>query len=190
MKSLVIFGISRAGKTTLSKMIVDKYKFNLVSIDAMRSAFSKVLPEHGIHHRHNQRKPDSELILIPFVAQYAIRLSEHYLKKIPCLVEGGSCTPKMAKELFPGEDFKIIALGYPDISAQDKFKAIRENDINDWTTTLSDSDLTVRCKENIEKSKILQDECNKLGVPFLNTSFNRGIILSEFVSGLPEFLSE
>lgn len=191
MKNLIILGISRAGKTTLQKMILEQYKFNIVSIDAMISAFSKIIPDLGIHHLHNKRKPDTAIILIPFAAEYAIKLQKHTPKDIPILFEGASCAPEMALELFPSDTFKIIALGYPDINADECLKAIRENDtLDSWTKNFSDSELFIRCERNINESNILSKKCKELGIPFLNTSFNRDCVLKGFIDNLPEFLSD
>lgn len=47
MKNIAIFGSSRAGKSTLSKMIAKKYpNYHIIIGDNIRGAFSRVLPNN------------------------------------------------------------------------------------------------------------------------------------------------
>jgi shikimate kinase len=49
MKSLIVVGVPRAGKSSLANMLCDKLKYGLISIDAIVSTFAKVFPELGMH---------------------------------------------------------------------------------------------------------------------------------------------
>lgn len=50
MKNIAIFGSSRSGKSTLSKMISKKYpNYHIIIGDDIRSAFQEVLPTNKIN---------------------------------------------------------------------------------------------------------------------------------------------
>ncbi len=190
MKNLVIIGNSRSGKTTLANMVAKKYKFNIVSMDAMVYAFDQNLPQLGIRHLRELRSPNCYELLVPFVASYANWLLEYSLADTNIIVEGSWAKPRHASEIFSKEKFKIVALGYPDISPEQMFNEIRKKDKpNSWTKTLTDDKLLVRCKESIEKSKVLKKDCEDLGIEFINTSFDRTEKLNKFLDSLPTFLA-
>lgn len=50
MKNIAIFGSSRSGKSTLSKMISKKFpNYHIISGDDIRNTFSDVLPQNNIN---------------------------------------------------------------------------------------------------------------------------------------------
>ena len=53
MKNIAIFGSSRAGKSTLSKMISKKYhNYHIIIGDDIRGAFQEILPNNNINDEH------------------------------------------------------------------------------------------------------------------------------------------
>ena len=59
-------------------------------------------------------------------------------------------------------------------------KLIRENDLeNYWTTKISDEELKKWTYDNIEFSKYLEEECEKYGIKYYDTSKNRDRVLEE-----------
>ncbi len=48
MKNIIILGRPRAGKSTLANMIVDKYNYQIIRTDTIRSCLKDVFPELNI----------------------------------------------------------------------------------------------------------------------------------------------
>ena len=45
MKNVIIFGEPRSGKSTLANMIVDKFNYQVIHVDAIRDTFKTIYPE-------------------------------------------------------------------------------------------------------------------------------------------------
>lgn len=52
MKNIIIGGTVRSGKTTLTNLIVQNFKYSKCESDTIVNAFDKVFPELGITHRN------------------------------------------------------------------------------------------------------------------------------------------
>ena len=48
MKNVIIFGEPRSGKSTLANMIVDKFNYQVIHVDAIRDTFKTIYPELNI----------------------------------------------------------------------------------------------------------------------------------------------
>lgn len=80
---------------------------------------------------------------------------------------------KEAKENLD-EIFDIYCLGMPNETVPNLMRTIRENDTRfDWTNNIGQFSLERVCHNIIERSKILQKECEKYNVAFFDTSGNR-----------------
>lgn len=56
MKNIAIFGSSRAGKSTLSKMISKKYpNYHILVGDDIRGSFAEILPQNHINSKGGKR---------------------------------------------------------------------------------------------------------------------------------------
>ena len=80
---------------------------------------------------------------------------------------------KEAKENLE-DDFDIYCLGMPNENVQNLMINIRKNDtLFDWTNQIGRFRLERVCYDIIERSKILQKECEKYNITFFDTSGNR-----------------
>ena len=48
MKNIIIFGEPRSGKSTLANMIIDKFNYQVIHVDAVRDTFKEIYPELNI----------------------------------------------------------------------------------------------------------------------------------------------
>ena len=57
MKNIIITGVARSGKTTLSKLIKEKYpKYNIISFEAIRNGFIKSHPDLRMGNRNSEAR--------------------------------------------------------------------------------------------------------------------------------------
>jgi hypothetical protein len=79
------------------------------------------------------------------------------------------------------DKWDIYFIGYPNISKFTKFSTIRKYDDNtDWTSRRSDEELLSIVEKLISISKKIQEECEELDIPFIDTSSDMIEVIDEF----------
>ncbi len=176
MKNIAIFGSSRSGKSTLSKMISKKYpNYHIIIGDDIRWAFQEILPNNNINSKGG----------IGMVEDFPNFLSCLFYKSIKrnkgifnYIVETCDMTPQKAYELFHRDDTILLFLGTPNQTIKQHFEEIRKYETErDWTYNRSDERILEHSKYWIAKSKEYEKECQKLNIWYVDTSFNRTEIL-------------
>ena len=96
------------------------------------------------------------------------------------IVESCDITPNKANDLFNNNNTILLFLGTPNQTPEEYFNDIKKYQTKkDWTFDRRDEHLLKHSKHWIEKSKKYQSECKKLGIWFVDTSFNREKVLQE-----------
>jgi Cdc6-like AAA superfamily ATPase len=148
MKSILVAGASRAGKTTLVKKISDEFNFSIIRTDLLLRALGKAYPQLEI--RKSKSKDDflkNLTIFAPFLAHYFNCLAlngikfvsdtEHFdIEKVMPLME----------ELQITNEFIFIGLSNNGTS-EEIYNSIKKHDTkNDWTYNISDDELKKFCE--------------------------------------------
>ena len=177
---IIIAGTARAGKTTLSLMLKDKGYVHY-KMDSFKRGMCKA---------YNLKYDDWE----PLSLKMAIIMNqmildnktdivyekENYLFDIPFLY------PKDV-ELINTEDTIVIFLGYAYLTAEENFANIRKYDSdNSFTSKASDEQLMIWCKQNVEHSRYLKAECERLNIKYFDTSVNRDEVLKDAIKYIEE----
>ncbi len=189
MKNIAIFGSSRSGKSTLSRMIAQKYpNYHIIVGDDIRWAFQEVLPNNDINSKGGKGMLEDFPNFLSFLFYKSIKRNKGVFNYI---VETCDMTPHKAFDLFNRSDTIILFLGTPNLTIEEHFYEIRkyEND-SDWTYGRSDEDLWKHCTHWIAKSKEYEIECQKLGIWFVDTSFNRNEVLDDTLSKIEKMFLE
>ena len=170
---VIIAGAARSGKTTLSLML-NEYGYTHYKMDSIK---------RGICESYFLKYDDWEDVS-PIMCRIINRIIEdnktdtNYMKE-KYLFDTPFLYPKDI-EMINTEDTKVVFLGYAHIDIENEMKLIREHDEeNYWTNKISDEALRKETYDNIEFSKYLEDECNKLGIKYFDTSNNRNDVLKE-----------
>jgi adenylate kinase family enzyme len=168
MKSIILAGASRSGKTTIARRLKQKTGFSLVSGDALVSTFGSIFPQLGIAHENKHEVTTKNLQ--DFIIVYLNHLVTY--ENIPFIFDTFHLTPEQVIEFKLNEKYEVAFFGYPDITAEEKFKNIRNHKTAhyDWSDECSDESLLAQIETFIERSKIIRDSCEKLGLNFIDTS--------------------
>lgn len=181
LKNIILLGCARSGKTTLAKLIHEKYNYSIISIDSMVSAFKYALPEVGIT---NKNTPNKFEILPNFVYNYIKKFMHEYPNE-NFILEGWHVFPKNIYKLVKEIDIDIICLGYTNISSKEMLNFIRENEKEyDYTKNMSDEDLLDLINNHIEYSKTLKKQCSEINIPFFDISYNKEQVTKKIISYL------
>ena len=189
MKNIAIFGSSRSGKSTLSKMICKKYpQYHIIIGDDIRYAFQVVLPNNQISNKGGNGMKDDFPNFLACLFYKSIKRNKGIFNYI---VDTCNMTPEKAKELFNRDDTIILFLGTPKQTIKQHFDEVRNYETNkDWTYDRTDEEIIEHSRHSIEKSIEQEKECKKLNIWYVDTSFNRDEILKDALNTIEKMIIE
>ena len=187
MKNIVIFGVPRAGKSTLSNMIADKFQYQLLHVDCIRGAFKDIFPELNIK---SWTAIDNKKFQ-EFLASLFYRNIEQPRNKYGYVLEGCETYVSDCNELFNDGNTIIYYLGMTNISPEELARNIRKYDSEkDWTYRKTSEEVLEYAKKCIELSKKYQQECEKYSIKFVDTSRDREKVLKKVLEEIENRLKE
>lgn len=168
MKSFIIAGASRSGKTTLAKQLQKETGFSLISADALICTFEHLYPQLEIKHSLEFEKICASFR--PFIIEYIEHLRKY--QGISFILDIFHLTPETAIQEELHKKYNLVFVGYPNATPEQKLKDIRQfkNDVDDWTDEVEDTEMLKNIDAFIVWSKKLKEECATLGLPFIDTS--------------------
>lgn len=178
MKSIIIIGEPRCGKTTLANALYDKLNCQIIHGDCERVSLSLAFPELNI--KENPK----------FVKYLEILLRKQQRdSKYSVILESTDIKPKDIIETFSLDNNIVICLGVASIDYNDFCDYIIKNDTeNDWTKKCSKDEILSYCKEYISNSKINEVECIKNNIKYFDMSFNRAERIDEIIDYIKRLL--
>lgn len=177
MKNILIMGIGRAGKTTLSKMLKDRVNsYNLVHSDSLKWAMIRAKNQEK-HYRENVDKQKEfehgeyfQRTLLEFFKSSVSKDKKNY----GYILESGQLHPKIVSEMIDFENTIVVCLGLGDYSLNDMVESCIEHDTpEDWSYGLSKEYLREHAKDWFAANEMLKTECPKYGIKYYDTSKNR-----------------
>lgn len=178
MKNIAIFGQSRAGKSTLSKMIAKKYSnYQIIIGDDIRWAFEQTLPNNNINNKGGDGMKEDFPNFLSCLFYKNIKRNEGEFNYI---IDTCDITPQKAKQLFSKDNTIIVFLGTPKQTIEQHFREIRKYQTEkDWSYDRSDEYVLEHSKYWLSKGKEYERECKNLNIWYVDTSFNRKQILED-----------
>ena len=140
MKTIMIFGLCRTGKSTFSRMIQEKYKnYQIIEVDTIISALQKTVENIPIGFIHDKLEENKLPQFLNLLIQKNIQKNHNELGLI---VNGDSIMPEDLVKYFNLENTKVYYFVHPELSSEEIVKRCRKYDNNnDWTTRRSDEQL-------------------------------------------------
>lgn len=190
-KHIIIAGVPRAGKSTVSQMISKRFGYQHISMDSIIAGIEKTFPETGVD-SNAETDPQTNLAYIsskmaPFIkammdsgeyneCDYGMVLDIHQL--LPC-----DCIRYI--------DSKICDIYYfitSDVTPQERFEILKKYDTpKDYTYFYSDEDNYKDCIDIVNISKMLKEQCMMHHLPYYETAHNREAVIHNFLSGMTAF---
>ncbi|MDE6745947.1 MAG: hypothetical protein K2J72_04820 [Oscillospiraceae bacterium] len=185
-KHIIISGVPRAGKSTVSRMISKAYGYQHISMDSIIAGIEKTFPETGI---------DSDAKDIGCL-ENVLRISSKIAPFIRAMTDSGEYDELdygMVIDVFqllPSDYIKYIDremcdIYYfitSDVSPEERFALLKKYDTpKDYTYYKSDQENMDGCKDIVEVSRFYREQCIEHKLPYFETAKNRNIIFEEFV---------
>lgn len=188
MKNILIFGIGRTGKTTLSNLIKSKYKsYNLIHSDSIKWAIIRADKKQDYYNTNIDKQKDFEYsenlqkILLEFFNSCIRNDNSNY----GYILESGQLEPKLIDKYIDRRKTIIICLGLGITSREEIVKMCRNHDSStDWTYSINDNDLEYHAQNWIERDIYLKSQCEKFNINYVITSQNREKIFKDIISNL------
>ncbi len=183
MKDILIFGVPRAGKTSLSRLLENELEeYEIFSIDAIRNAFGDIFPELEI----NDRNGKNNNTLLPNYVSKLLYWHHKILKNNHgYIVEGCQVFPDKVKEVFDTEKSIVIYLGHGKLKPEEILKNIRKYDTPDeYSYERSDELMLQQCMKYYELEQIIAKKCKEYGYIYIDTSTNREEVFHKLVNQL------
>jgi 2-phosphoglycerate kinase len=201
MKNLIILGVPRAGKSTLATNVAKKLSecgdpISLINADAVMGGLTAERGGHAMYRyiirplRHiipglrNHSKQQMRKNLVNFIGRFL----DETAQTSTVIFEGAYISPEYATKIFNTKKFKIVVIGYPNISAEDKCKDIRKFDKKTPLNSLNDSELFNRISGLIKTSQEYQKQCKKYKMTFIDTSYDYHGEIKKFTENVCEYL--
>ena len=183
MKNIIIFGICRTGKSTISKMIQKEFKnYQIIEVDTIISALQKTIPDLPIGFIHDNLKENKLPEFLNLLIQKNINKNGEDLGFI---INGDSILPEDLLKYFDLKNVIVYYFVTEKLSPEQILQNCRKFDSEkEWTTRRTDTELLdhFRFYKNIEKEIIM--ECQKYNIKYVDTSENREMKLNQLLDNV------
>lgn len=190
MKPILILGSGRTGKTTLARLLRSRLStYNLLHADALRSAIMGQLPPEYPQQLLNYEQNSHYANLLLGLVHDQLR-QDHGAQGL--ILDGGVISPQtLANHPFIKDNTPtIVYLGHGDLTAEDIFTLIRQNDTpNDWSYQLDDDALYAKTTYFARQNQTYRTECKLTGLHYIDTSKDRLTILSDLAKFIVDDIS-
>ena len=175
--NIIIAGVPRAGKSTVSRLLSRRYGYQHISMDSVIAGFEKCFPETGVNTYQGLSSMDTLKVIsgkmAPFVR--AMLDSGEYNESSPGMVlDMYQLLPEDYDEYIRGADCDIAYFITSDVTPDERFQIQKQYDTpKDYTFYKSDEELRENASYIVEQSKLMKAQCEKHGLKYYETARER-----------------
>ena len=175
--NIIISGVPRAGKSTVSHLLSSKYGYQHVSMDSIIAGFEKCFPETGVSTYQGLSSMDTLRVIsgkmAPFVR--AMLESGEYDEFTPGMVlDMYQLLPEDYDRYIRGANCEIAYFITSDVTPEERFLIQKKYDTEkDYTFYKPDEELREGAEYIVEQSILIREQCEKLGLPYYETARER-----------------
>ena len=183
--NIIVAGVPRAGKSTVSHLLATKYGYQHVSMDSIIAGFEKCFPETGVSTYCGLSSMDTLRMIsgkmAPFVR--AMLESGEYDEHEPGMVlDMYQLLPEDYDKYIRGANCDIVYFITSDVTPEERFVIQKEYDTEkDYTFWKPDEELREGAEYIVEQSILMKAQCEKLGLPYYETARDREQVFMQFL---------
>ena len=185
MKNILIVGCGRSGKTTLSKMINDKYNnYNILHSDDLKWAMIRADNKENYYMEHVDKQNEFEMgyYFQKTQLEFFNLLIERDKNEYGYILESGQVYLPILSELVNFDNTNVICLGLGDYSAEQIVEQCLKYDTEEsWSYGLDKDYLLRYAKKFSIENEIFKRECPKYGIEYIDTSKNREQVFKDIL---------
>ena len=183
--NIIIAGVPRAGKSTVSHMLFEKYGYQHVSMDSIIAGFEKCFPETGVSTYQGLSSLETLRVISskmePFVR--AMLDSGEYDEFTPGMVlDMYQLLPEDYDRYIRGANCEIVYFITSDVTPEERFIVQKKYDTEkDYTFYKSDEELREGAEYIVEQSILIKEQCKKYGLRYYETAREREVVFQQFL---------
>jgi hypothetical protein len=183
--NIIIAGVPRAGKSTISHIVSKKFGYQHVSMDSINAGFEKVFPELGIDTSADM--PSLEKLhnisakIAPFIK--AMMDSGEYDEFEPGMVlDVYQLLPEDYMKYLYGGNCEVFYFITSEVTPEERYSILKTYDTEkDYTFNKPEDELREGCLELVEESKFIKEQCIKYKLPYYETAEKREEVFEQFI---------
>lgn len=176
-KHIIIAGVPRSGKRTISQKISNHLGYQHISMDSIIAGIESVFPETGIN-------SDAETDPLENIRYISSKMAL-FIRAIIDSGEYNECDYGMVIDIFQllpqhyvqhidPAVCEIYYLGTSEVTAEERYELLKKYDTpKDYTYYKSEQENKKNCADIVTISKILKEQCQIFNLPYYDTSYNR-----------------
>ena len=188
--NIIIAGVPRAGKSTMSHILSRKFGYQHVSMDAINAGFERVFPELGINTYADM--PSLEILynisgkIAPFI-RAMMDSGEYDEFGRGMVLDVYQLLPDDYMKHLSGGNCEIYYLITSDVTPEERFSIQKAYDTErDYTFYKSDEEIREGCGYIVEQSKLMKEQCMRHGLPYFETARDRENVFERFIQFLED----
>ncbi len=184
-KYIIIAGVPRAGKSTVSQMIAKRMGYQHISMDSVIAGIEKVFPETKID-TDASVEPQQNLAFIsskiaPFI-RAMMDSGEYDECDYGVVIDVYQLLPADYMKFLKNENCEIYYFLSSDVTPEERFEILKAFDTpKDYTYYHSDEENKRDCVDIVNISNFLKEQCILCGLPYYETSHEREAVLETFL---------
>ena len=183
--NIIIAGVPRAGKSTVSHLLSKKYGYQHISMDSIIAGFEKCFPETGVNTYQGLSSLETLRVIsgkmAPFVR--AMLDSSEYDEFEPGMVlDMYQLLPEDYDKHIRGANCEIAYFITSDVSPEERFLIQKKYDTEkDYSFYKYDEELREGAECIVEQSIIMRKQCEQLGLKYYETATEREQNIQRFL---------
>lgn len=176
-KYIIIAGVPRSGKSTISQKISNHLGYQHISMDSIIAGIESVFPETGIHSDvdtgvwENVQYISSRMALF---IQAMIDSGEYGECDYGVVIDIFQLLPQHYIEHIDSSVCEIYYFGTAEVTPEERYQFLKKYDTpKDYTYYKSEEENKEDCVSIVTMSKKLKEQCRIYNLPYFDTSYNR-----------------
>ena len=190
MNNIIIAGVPRAGKSTMSRLISREFGYQHVSMDSINAGFERVFPELGINTYADMSSLDILYNISGKIAPFikAMMDSGEYDEfERGMVLDIYQLLPDDYMKHLSKNNCEVFYLITSDVTPEERFRIQKKYDTEkDYTLHYSDDQIREGCDYIVEQSKLMKEQCIKHGLKYYETAKDRDEVFKQLIQYLSE----
>ena len=183
--NIIIAGVPRAGKSTVSHLLSKRYGYQHISMDSIIAGFEKCFPETGVNTYQGLSSLETLRVISSKMAPFvrAMLDSGEYDEFEPGMVlDMYQLLPEDYDKYIRGANCEIAYFITLDVSPEERFLIQKKYDTEkDYSFYKSDDDLREGAEYIVEQSIMMKEQCERYGLPYYETAKQRDLAIQRFL---------
>ena len=183
--NIIIAGVPRAGKSTVSHLLSKRYGYQHISMDSIIAGFEKCFPETGVNTYQGLSSLETLRVISSKMAPFvrAMLDSGEYDEFEPGMVlDMYQLLPEDYDKYIRGANCEIAYFITLDVSPEERFLIQKKYDTEkDYTFYKSDDELREGAEYIVEQSIMMKEQCERYGLPYYETAKQRDLAIQRFL---------